>query len=120
MYSDNEASIAIASNPVFHQRTKHLLIKYQYVNETINSGNAALDWIPSRDNYADMMTKPVGRNIFGDHYLYNMGGLPIPTVPNLVTPNRVLNVLADCLEKTLNLRGSIIRIHFKSYISHED
>ena len=85
VFSENEASIAIASKPVFNQRTKHIQIKYQYVNENVEHGNVALEWMQSRDNYADMMTKPVGKKyIFTDHYPYNMGGHQIPRVPNLI------------------------------------
>ena len=35
VFSNNQASIDIASNLVFHQRTKHISIKYQFVNENV-------------------------------------------------------------------------------------
>jgi hypothetical protein len=68
LISGNKSSIAIASNPVFHQRTKHISIKFQYVNENVVNGNIVLRYIKSRDNFSDMFTKPVGSNIFLEHY----------------------------------------------------
>ena len=35
LWSDNQSSIAIALNPVLHNRTKHIAIKYQYVDECV-------------------------------------------------------------------------------------
>ena len=75
MWSDNQSSIAIASNPVFHQRTKHIAIKYQYVNECVKNGCIVIEYIRSKDNIADMFTKAVEPIIFQAHYPFVMGWL---------------------------------------------
>ncbi len=67
VFSDNQASIAIASNSVFHQRANLISIKYQYVNENKELGNTVLEFLWSKENWADMFTKPVGANIYLDH-----------------------------------------------------
>ena len=84
LWSDNEAAIAISSDPVLHQRTKHIGIKYQYVNENVANGTIKQGKTPSRTNFSDMMTKPQGRNLFGEHYPFVMGGQLIPLVQGLV------------------------------------
>jgi hypothetical protein len=84
LWSDNEAAIAISADPVLHQRTKHIHIKYQYVNENVANGTIKQGKTPSRTNYSDMMTKAQGRNIFGEHYPFVMGGQSIPLVEDLV------------------------------------
>ena len=39
IWCDNQSCIAIAKNPVFHARTKHIEVHYHYVREQILSGN---------------------------------------------------------------------------------
>ena len=84
LWSDNQSSIAIASNPVFHQRTKHIAIKYQYVNECVTNGTIVINFVRSKDNTADVFTKPVGRLIFLRHYDMMMGWSVVPRITEAV------------------------------------
>ena len=84
LWSDNEAAIAVSSEPVLHQRTKHIGIKYQYVNENVKNGTVKNGWVACRYNWSDMMTKAQGRNLFGEQYPFVMGGRPVPLVPGSV------------------------------------
>ena len=84
MWTDNSAAMSVAAEPVLHQRTKHIGIKFQYTNENIANGTVKNAWVPSAKNWADMMTKAQGRNLFGEHYPLVMGGSAVPQVPDLV------------------------------------
>lgn len=55
---DNQGAIALAKNPVYHKRSKHIDIKYHYIPSQIEDGNVKLEYIPSEENVADMFTKP--------------------------------------------------------------
>ncbi len=45
MWSDNQAAIAVSSESVLQQRTKHIGIKYQYVNENVKNGTVKNGWV---------------------------------------------------------------------------
>ena len=38
IYEDNQSSIALAKNPEFHKRTKHIDIRYHFVREKVTDG----------------------------------------------------------------------------------
>ena len=58
---DNQSAIAIAKNPQFHGRVKHISIKYHFVREQVNSNNIMLKYCRTSEMIADMLTKGLGR-----------------------------------------------------------
>ena len=59
--SDNQGAIALAKNPVNHQRSKHIDIKYHFIRSQIGNGKIELVYVPSENNIADVFTKPLGK-----------------------------------------------------------
>ena len=56
---DNQGAIALAKNPVYHQRSKHIDIRYHYIRLEVENKNVELIYVPSEDNVADIFTKPL-------------------------------------------------------------
>ena len=69
IYADNQAAIHMAKVPRFHQRTKHIRIRYHYVRSAIESNIITLDSIPTTANPADILTKALSRNLHESHLL---------------------------------------------------
>ena len=59
VFEDNQGSIALAKNPEFHKRTKHIDIRYHFVREKVESGEVTIEYCPTQDMLADIMTKPI-------------------------------------------------------------
>jgi hypothetical protein len=57
IYQDNQGCIAMAHNPVHHSRTKHIDIKFHFVRERIAAGEIKLEYIPTENQVADILTK---------------------------------------------------------------
>jgi hypothetical protein len=59
---DSNSAIAWTKNPVQHHRTKHIGIKYHYIQQAYMDGEIAISYVPTDENIADGLTKPlVGR-----------------------------------------------------------
>ncbi|KAL4105052.1 hypothetical protein QTP88_020327 [Uroleucon formosanum] len=66
MYGDNQNAIKLVKNPEFYRRTKHIDVRYHYIREKFNESSFALEYISSKDQIADIMTKPTPRTRFNE------------------------------------------------------
>ena len=56
---DNQRCMALARNPEFHARTKHIDIQYHFIREKVEAGIIQLQYCPTKEMVADVLTKPV-------------------------------------------------------------
>ena len=61
---DNTSAISISKNPIMHSKTKHSPIKYHFLREQVLEQKVKLECVPSKEQVADIFTKPLPREAF--------------------------------------------------------
>ncbi|KAM6562807.1 hypothetical protein CsatB_022805 [Cannabis sativa] len=64
VYSDSQSCVHLCRNPVFHDRTKHIEIKYHFIRDKVTQGEIQVEKVPTEENPTDMGTKVVTLNKF--------------------------------------------------------
>ena len=64
IYGDNQGAIAMAKNPQYHSRTKHIAIQEHFVREKTASGEVEMNYIPTDKQVADGLTKALPKDRF--------------------------------------------------------
>jgi hypothetical protein len=62
--ADNQSAIALSRNPEFHKRTKHFNVKLHYQRSVLDAGEINIQYIPTKQQAADGLTKPLGPKDF--------------------------------------------------------
>ena len=61
IYEDNQGAISLVDNPVHHQRTKHIDIRYHFIREQVIQNCIQVKYLQTELMVSDCLTKPVGR-----------------------------------------------------------
>ncbi|WVZ92574.1 hypothetical protein U9M48_038625 [Paspalum notatum var. saurae] len=64
MYCDNVSAVYLSTNPVQHQRTKHVEIDLHFVRERVAAGSVRVLHVPTTSQFADLFTKGLPTAIF--------------------------------------------------------
>ena len=58
---DNQSCIKMTKNPVFHDKSKHIEIRYVYIRDMIQKGAIKLQYVSTDEQVVDVLTKPLSR-----------------------------------------------------------
>ena len=58
---DNHSCIKMTENLVFHDRSKHIEIRYHYIRDMVQRGALKLQYISTDEHVAGVLTKPLSR-----------------------------------------------------------
>lgn len=73
MFCDNTSAIDMSKNLVMHPKTKHIAIKYHFVQELVQDKEIRLEYIHTKEQIVDIFTKPLAK----DAFLYLRGKLGV-------------------------------------------
>lgn len=57
LYNDNQGAQKLCSNPVFHEKTKHIDIRHHFVREAVENKLIKLDYLSTDEMVADILNK---------------------------------------------------------------
>lgn len=64
LHVNNNSAINVAKGSDFSRRTKHFDVKYHYFREEVQRGHVVVDYVPTKEQLADIMTKPLTKHSF--------------------------------------------------------
>ena len=66
VYCDNISAVYLSTNPVQHQRTKHVEIDLHFVREKVAIGQVRVLHVPTTSQFADIFTKGLPSSVFNE------------------------------------------------------
>lgn len=67
IFNDNQGALKLSSNDVFHNRTKHIDVRYHFCRDCVNDKIVNLQYLETAKMPADLLTKSLG---CAKHYMF--------------------------------------------------
>jgi hypothetical protein len=65
LFQDNKSTIVLANKGhSTAERTRHIAIRFFFVKDRIDAGEIAIEYLPTEDMIADILTKPLQGDLF--------------------------------------------------------
>src|SRR5258708_15228585 len=61
---DNQSTVVLAENPIFHTHSKHIKVWHHWVHEKIEDDSIKLEYVPTADQVANIFMKPLNSEKF--------------------------------------------------------
>jgi hypothetical protein len=69
---DNQSCIKMKENAMFHDKSKHIEIRYHYIRDMVQRGAIKLQYVSTDEKVADVLTKPLSHVKF-EHFPDKLG-----------------------------------------------
>ena len=73
IHSDSQSALSLIQNPIDHNRTKHIDIRFHFVREKYAGGLIDIRYIPREENVADLMTKAASKPYLNNFHVQLFG-----------------------------------------------
>ena len=58
---DNQSCIKMTKNLVFHDKSKHIEVRYHFIRDMVQKGAIKIKYVPTKEQVEDVLTKPLAR-----------------------------------------------------------
>jgi len=76
VYQDNQSTIKTIMNAGGKMRSKYMKVRAAYVAERLGTHEVGIEYLPTRKMVADLLTKPLGGDLFHRHAQMALGRIP--------------------------------------------
>jgi hypothetical protein len=73
IHCDNQSCVKLSENHVFHDRSKHIEIKYHYIRDMVQRKTVHVQYLPTHEKIENIFTKPLAKTKF--EYFHERLGL---------------------------------------------
>lgn len=67
LFCDNQSAIFVSKNPAEHKMMKHVDVRHKWIQEKVEAGEFQVDYVPTKDQAADILTKALAKQLFERH-----------------------------------------------------